>query len=97
MKQDTKFDNEEETVDMSVLPPCESVLQLHCERGNFLAAIWKKAIDIFPQEIESILLGSRYDSEDVDDTLRESDDEELPGEWCYYLSAHYVLALCFPL
>ena len=38
-----KFDNEEKTVDMSVLPPCESVLRLHCERANFLAAIWKKA------------------------------------------------------
>ena len=32
-----KFDNEERTVDMSVLPPCESVLRLHCncEKSKF--------------------------------------------------------------
>ena len=38
-----KFDNEVKTVDMSTLPPCESVLRLHCERANYLAAIWKRA------------------------------------------------------
>ena len=89
---------------MSVLPPCASVLRLHCEREDFLVAIWKKAttshfqfpdavhhgwnshkyvlwiIDIFPEEIKSILLDSHYDSEDVNDALGDIDDEELPGE-----------------
>ena len=100
-----KFDNEEKTVDMSTLPPCESVLRLHCERANYLAAIWKRATtsqslipdavhfgwnpdksimwvaDIFPEEVESILLDSRYDPDDVDDDAGESDDEELPDEY----------------
>ena len=37
-------------------------------------------IDIFPEEIESYLLDSRYDSEDVYHALGDSEDEELPGE-----------------
>ena len=99
-----KYDNEEKTVDMSVLPPCESVLRLHCERANYLACIWKRAIrsqpmfpdavhygwnsdksimwvnDIFPDEVESILVDSRYDPEDVNDAIGESDDEEWDEE-----------------
>ena len=99
-----KYDNEEKTVDMSVLPPCESVLRLHCERANYLACIWKHAIrsqpmfpdavhygwnsdksimwvnDIFPDEVESILVDSRYDPEDVNDAIGESDDEEWDEE-----------------
>ena len=35
-------------------------------------------INIFPVEIESILLDSCYDLEDVNDTLGDSDDEEIP-------------------
>ena len=89
---------------MSVLPPCESVLQLHGKRANFLAVNWKKvttshfqfpdavhhdwnrdksflwAIDTFPEDIESIMLDSRYNSEDVNDVLGDSGDKELPGE-----------------
>ena len=38
-----KFKNENKTVDMCTLPPCESVLRLHCGRANFLAVIWKRA------------------------------------------------------
>ena len=94
-----KFENEEKTVDMSTLPPCESVLRLHCERANYLAAIWKRAIisqpripdivhhgwnidrtirwvvDIFPKEVEMILLDNRYDPDDVNDAHGESDDD----------------------
>ena len=90
---------------MSTLPPCESVLRLHCERANYLAAIWKRAttsrshfpdamhygwnldksivwvIDIFPEQVESILLDLRYDPDDVTEALGESDDEELPEEY----------------
>ena len=99
-----KYDNEEKTVDMSMLPPCESVLRLHCERANYLAAIWRRANisqplfpdavhygwntdksilwvnDIFPEEIETILLDARYDPEDVNDAQCDSEDEELINE-----------------
>ena len=85
---------------MSTLPPCESVLRLHCERTNYFVAIWKRAtlsrsafpdavhygwnpdktimwvVDVFPQEVESILFDSRYDADDVNDAAGESDDEE---------------------
>ena len=37
-------------------------------------------IEIFPEEIESILLDSRYNPNDVKDAHGESDDEELPEE-----------------
>ena len=37
-------------------------------------------IDIFPEEIEWILLDCRYDTEDVYDALGDSDNEKLPGE-----------------
>ena len=99
-----KYDNEEKTVDMSVLPPCESVLRLHCERANYLAAIWRRASislplvpdavhygwnsdksimwvnDIFPEEVDTILLDTRYDPEDVNDAYCDSEDEELLNE-----------------
>ena len=39
-----KFANEEKTVNMSVLPPCESVLRLCCQRANYLAGIWKRSV-----------------------------------------------------
>ena len=100
----TKYDNEEKTVDMSVLPPCESVLRLKCDRANYLACIWKRAHrsqtifpasvhygwnpdksimwvkEIFPEEVESILIDSSYDPDDVSDAIGESDDEELIEE-----------------
>lgn len=99
-----KYDNEEKTVDMSVLPPCESVLRLHCERANYLAAIWRRANisqplfpdavhygwntdksilwvnEIFPEEIETILLDARYDPGDVTDAHCDSEDEEMINE-----------------
>lgn len=98
-----KYDNEEKTVDMSTLPPCQSVLRLHCERAHFLAALWKRATisqlqnpdpshygwnqdktimwvdEVFPAEVESILLDPRFDPDDVEEAYGESDDEELPG------------------
>ena len=33
-------------------------------------------VDVFPQEVESILFDSRYDADDVNDAAGESDDEE---------------------
>ena len=98
-----KYDNEEKTVDMSTLPPCQSVLRLHCERAHFLAALWKRATisqlqnpdpshygwnqdktimwvdEVFPAEVESILLDPRFDPDDVEEAYGESDDEGLPG------------------
>ena len=41
--------------------------------------VW--VIDIFPEQVESILLDLRYDSDDVIEALGESDDEELPEEY----------------
>ena len=32
------------TVDISALPPCESVLKLHCQRANYPAGIWKRSV-----------------------------------------------------
>ena len=95
-----KFANEEKTVDMSALPPCESVLRLHCQRANYLAGIWKRSVisqssipssvyhgwnpdksltwctEIFPEEVESILMDTRYDPDDGNDAQCESDEEE---------------------
>ena len=28
---------------LRILPPCESVLRLHSERANYIAALWKRA------------------------------------------------------
>lgn len=30
-------------VDMSMLPPCKSSLQLHCQRSNYVAYVWKNS------------------------------------------------------
>ena len=38
-----KMKNETKTIDMCTLPPCESVLRLHSQRSNFLAAVWKRS------------------------------------------------------
>ena len=99
-----KFENEDKTLDMSTLPPCESVLRLHCNRANYLAAIWKRAntsvtefpdavyhgwnmdksfvwvTEIFPEEIESILVDPRYDPDNVNDAFGESEEEDFEGE-----------------
>ena len=96
-----KFDNEEKTVDMSVLPPCKTVLRLHCDRAQYLAALWKRATtaevsypnpayygwnldksimwvdEVFPEEVQLILLDERYDPSDGVGTHGESDEEEL--------------------
>ena len=38
-----KYDNENKIVDLSSLPPCQSVLNLHTSRANFVAKVWKSA------------------------------------------------------
>ena len=47
-----KFQAENKTPDISVLPPCQSVLKLHIRRANFVACLWKKSsepiIDVQP-------------------------------------------------
>ena len=30
-------------MDLSLLPPCQSSLQLHCKRANFVAKMWRDA------------------------------------------------------
>ena len=37
----SKLQNENKIVDLSTLPPCRSVLSLHCKRANYVARIWK--------------------------------------------------------
>ena len=39
------YDNENKIVDLSSLPPCQSVLYLHTSRANFVAIVWKSADD----------------------------------------------------
>ena len=56
-----KLENEEKTIDMSVLPPCESVLRLHCERANYLAAIWKNATTSQPEFPDTVHHGWNTD------------------------------------
>ena len=36
-----KHVKEEKVIDLSMLPPCHSVLMLHAKRANFVAKIWK--------------------------------------------------------
>ena len=52
-------------------------------RNNVKSMLW--VIDIFPEAIETILLDSRYDLEDVNNALGDSEDEELPQEWCCWV------------
>ena len=97
----TKFENEEKCVDMSLLPPYQSVLRLHCESTNFVAAVWKRStesqpsipdpvhfgwnsyrtitwmVDVFPDDIESILVDERYVPDANNDALCESEDEDV--------------------
>ena len=40
-----KYSNENKIVDLSLLPPCQSVLKLHSNRASFVAKIWKSAGD----------------------------------------------------
>ena len=39
-----KYTNENKVVDLSVLPPCQSVLRLHSKRANYVAKIWKSSL-----------------------------------------------------
>ena len=40
---DKKYTKENKIIDMCTLPPCRSVLKLHAERANFVAALWKRS------------------------------------------------------
>ena len=39
-----KYRNEHKVVDLSLLPPCQSVLKLHAEWSNIVSMIWRKSI-----------------------------------------------------
>ena len=39
-----KYAQENKVIDLSTLPPCRSVLKLHTERANTVAAIWKRPV-----------------------------------------------------
>jgi hypothetical protein len=39
-----KYASDNKCIDMSVLPPCRSVLHLHADRCNFVANMWKQSI-----------------------------------------------------
>ena len=38
-----KYKSEGKIVDLSLLPPCRSVLKLHAERANYVAKIWRSS------------------------------------------------------
>ena len=85
-----KYVKEDKIIDLSLRPPCRSVLQLHIRRANFVAAIWRRSVeamvavppitlhgwlhngyvewikDIFPTEIEDILLTDDFDENDFE-------------------------------
>ena len=94
---DKKYDKEKKVIDMSLLPPCRSVLMLHIKRANYVAKLSKSALiswinprdildngwnqdgsiywvnEIFPQEVEEILVDPSFVAEDYDD-LGEQDE-----------------------
>ena len=39
-----KYTRQNKVVDLSSLPPCNQVLQLHTARANTIAAIWKSSV-----------------------------------------------------
>ena len=43
-----KYSNENKTVDMSILPPCQSVLKLLVLRACYVSAMWKKSVEAKP-------------------------------------------------
>ena len=40
-----KYANENKIIDLSFLPPCDTTLQLHVKRANFVAKLWKTCLD----------------------------------------------------
>ena len=38
-----KYNRENKSIDMSVIPPCSSTLKLHSRRANFVSGIWKRS------------------------------------------------------
>ena len=38
-----KYQNQDDMIDMSTLPPCKQVVFLNVKRANYIALIWKKA------------------------------------------------------
>ena len=38
-----KYRRDEKIIDLSILPPCKSVLLLHANRANYVAKIWKRS------------------------------------------------------
>ena len=39
-----RYGNEHKVVDLSLLPPCQSVIKLHAERSNVVSMIWRKSL-----------------------------------------------------
>ena len=39
-----KYTKEKKVIDMSILPPCKSVLTLHIKRANYVAKMWKSSL-----------------------------------------------------
>ena len=40
-----KYTQKNKVIDLSMLPPCESALMLHCKRANDVAKIWESALN----------------------------------------------------
>ena len=53
-------------IDLSLLPPCESELMLHCEKPNFVAKIWKSDLNSVTGDIEWV---EQIFADNVEDSL----------------------------
>ena len=97
-----KYTKENKVIDLSLLPPCKTTLNLHLQRCNYVARIWKCSgsaennyplptehgwnadfdikwcEDIFPSEIEDLLIGNFEENDDDEvGTDEESSDNEI--------------------
>ena len=43
---DKKYTEKNKVIDLSLLPPCESALMLHCKRANYVAKTWKSDLNL---------------------------------------------------
>ena len=84
-----KFSKQGKIVDLALLPPCQSVLYLHCKRANYVAKLWRLSLesrvepvlitqhgwqdDAFPQWVEDVF------PEDVSELLLEESFPDQPN------------------
>ena len=94
-----KYTKENKVIDLFLLPPCKTTLNLHLQRCNYVARIWKCSgsaennyslpsehgwnadfdikwcEDIFPSEIEDLLIENFEENDENDDDEVGTDEE----------------------